>query len=83
MSSARFPTGQRGLPLPVVQGEEEFMEKLIEALQEIPEAAELLHCRGKWRLSGGHDGPGTGAPCPCLRGECSGAGKAASSGGVQ
>ncbi len=44
MSSARFPTGQRGLPLPVVQGEEEFMEKLIEALQEIPEAAELLHC---------------------------------------
>ena len=38
MSSARFPTGQRGLPLPVVQGEEEFMEKLIEALQEIPEA---------------------------------------------
>ena len=91
MSSARFPTGQRGLPLPVVQGEEEFMEKLIEALQEIPEAAELLHCAE----NGGCPAAMTvtyyeqkynlcknALSDPCLRG-IAGAGKAASSGGVQ
>ena len=43
MSSARFYRA-RGLPLPVVQGRRNSWRSWIEALQEIPEAAELLHC---------------------------------------
>ncbi len=58
------------------------MEKLIEALQEIQRQQSCCTARKNGGLSGGHDGPGTGAPCPCLRG-IAGAGKAASSGGVQ